>query len=271
MEKLGTYLKKERETMNCSLEEISSATKIRKGILSAIENDDYTLLPPPVFVKGFLRAYTAHLGLDYNEVVRRYKEVDSRYIEEEEEILKERQGKSFLKKLAVPLTAGVIVLIAAFCFVSIKSSPTVKKDEVNSSSPVNALPGKKATGMQEETVAVLKESIKSQELPAGSSQKESGIAIAEGSEAKRLNLEFKARAETWVGFRSDDEKSFQVLLQAGDNHVVRADHIIRLKIGNAGGVDLSLNGKVLPSPGKSGEVVRLTLTEEGLSRQIQDE
>jgi hypothetical protein len=49
--------------------------------------------------------------------------------------------------------------------------------------------------------------------------------------------------------------------------VLRADKIIRLKIGNAGGVDLSFNGKTLPGQGTSGEVVRLTLTEEGVSKQ----
>jgi len=272
MEKLGAYLKKEREARNCSLEEISSATKIRKGILSAIENDDYTLLPPPVFVKGFLRAYATHLGLDYGEVVKRYEgEFGGRDTEEEEETRKEKRGRPFLKTLAVPFVAGIIILIAVFYFISMKPSSTIKKKEMVSSPPGTAQPEQKSTEIPEKAVALPEQSVKEQAPPAGSSQKDSGIAIAEGSEVKRLNLEFKARAETWVGFRSDDDKSSQILLQAGDTHMVRADRIIRMKIGNAGGVDLSFNGKELPSPGKSGEVVRLMLTEEGLSRQAQNE
>jgi cytoskeletal protein RodZ len=271
MEKLGSYLKKEREAKNCSLEEISSATKIRKGILSAIENDDYTLLPPPVFVKGFLKAYATHLGLDYSELVKKYKEVDTRYQEEEEGIGEEKQKRPLLKTLAFPLAAGIIILAAIFYFISTQPSSISKKDKVVSLPPVNVIPEKKSEEIQEETPALQDKGSQEQELPADSSLKESEIAVAEGSEVKKLNLEFKAKAETWIGFKLDDEKSSQILLQAGETLLLKADRIIRLKVGNAGGVDLFLNNELLPSQGVSGEVVRLTLTEEGLARQVNDE
>jgi len=266
VETLGSYLRKEREARNFSLEEISSAIKIRKGILSAIENDDYTLLPPPVFVKGFLRAYANHIGLDCGEVMRKYKEGAGRYAEEEEEVGQQKQDRPFLRTFLIPLAAIGIVLLVIVYFVSTRPSQTAKKGETVFPTQTTAVSEKKNAEMPAEPVPV-KEKIKEQEQPSVFSQKESGITVAEGSEVKKLNLVFKAREETWVGFRSDDEKSSQILLQAGDSYVLRADKIIRLKIGNAGGVDLSFNGKELPSPGKSGEIVRLMLTEEGLSRQ----
>jgi cytoskeletal protein RodZ len=266
VETLGSYLRKEREARNFSLEEISSAIKIRKGILSAIENDDYTLLPPPVFVKGFLRAYANHIGLDCGEVMKKYKEVAGRYAEEEEEVGQQKRERPFLKAFSIPLAAIGIVLLVIVYFISTRPSPSAKKEEAVSPPQSTAVSEKKSAETPAEPVSV-PEKVKEQESPSVFSQKESGIAVAEGSEVKKLNLVFKAREETWVGFRSDDEKSSQILLRSGDSYVLRADKIIRLKIGNAGGVDLSFNGKTLPGQGTSGEVVRLTLTEEGVSKQ----
>jgi len=55
-----------------SLEEITELTRIRGSHLRAIEEDRYDLLPPSLYVKGFLVAYARYLGLDPNEVVLRY-------------------------------------------------------------------------------------------------------------------------------------------------------------------------------------------------------
>jgi cytoskeletal protein RodZ len=72
MESLGKYLKAERELRNLSLEETAKFTKIRKQFLKAIEEDRYELLPPAVYVKGFLTIYAKYLGLDPYDVVLRY-------------------------------------------------------------------------------------------------------------------------------------------------------------------------------------------------------
>lgn len=72
MESPGKYLKAERELRNLSLEEVAKFTKIRKNFLRAIEEDRYELLPPAVYVKGFLTIYAKYLGLDPHDVVLRY-------------------------------------------------------------------------------------------------------------------------------------------------------------------------------------------------------
>lgn len=72
MESLGKYLKAERELRNLSLEETAKFTKIRKQFLKAIEEDRYELLPPAIYVKGFLTIYAKYLGLDPHDVVLRY-------------------------------------------------------------------------------------------------------------------------------------------------------------------------------------------------------
>ena len=74
MEAPGRYLKTARESQSLSLEQVSDSTRIRKNLIQAIEEDRYDLLPPPVYVKGFLTSYAAFLGLDPNEIIRKYQE-----------------------------------------------------------------------------------------------------------------------------------------------------------------------------------------------------
>jgi transcriptional regulator with XRE-family HTH domain len=78
MESPGKYLKTERELRGLSREEVAESTKIREHFLKAIEEDRYELLPPGLYLRGFLTAYARYLGLDPNDVVRRYQ----KYLEE---------------------------------------------------------------------------------------------------------------------------------------------------------------------------------------------
>ncbi len=68
----GKFLKGERETRNISLEEISHFTKIRERHLKAIEEDKYELLPPALYVKGYLNGYARYLDLNPREIISQY-------------------------------------------------------------------------------------------------------------------------------------------------------------------------------------------------------
>ncbi|MGA2314822.1 MAG: DUF2914 domain-containing protein [Thermodesulfobacteriota bacterium] len=72
MESPGKFLKKERETRNISLEEISKFTKIREHHLKAIEEDRYELLPPALYVKGYLGLFARYLAINPKDIVLQY-------------------------------------------------------------------------------------------------------------------------------------------------------------------------------------------------------
>jgi len=72
MESPGKFLKNERETRNISLEEVSYFTKIKAGHLKAIEEDRYELLPPALYVKGYLTVYAKYLNLDPKDIISKY-------------------------------------------------------------------------------------------------------------------------------------------------------------------------------------------------------
>jgi hypothetical protein len=65
----GADLKKIRTELKIPLEEIADNTKVQIGILRAIEGDNLELLPPAVYLKGFLKSYARYLQIDENIVV----------------------------------------------------------------------------------------------------------------------------------------------------------------------------------------------------------
>jgi DnaJ-class molecular chaperone len=68
----GKDLKKIRDELGVSLEEIAEMVKVRIVYLHAIEDDQFEKTPSRTFLKGFLRAYAQCIGLDADIVASRY-------------------------------------------------------------------------------------------------------------------------------------------------------------------------------------------------------
>ncbi len=68
----GNDLKKIRDELGISLEEVAEMVKVRIVYLHAIENDQFEKAPSRIFLKGFLRAYAQCMGLDADVVASRY-------------------------------------------------------------------------------------------------------------------------------------------------------------------------------------------------------
>jgi cytoskeletal protein RodZ len=68
---LGAALRERREAMGVTLAEVEVATRIRQKYLSAIESEEWHMLPGEVVGRGFLRNYADYLGLDPQEIMER--------------------------------------------------------------------------------------------------------------------------------------------------------------------------------------------------------
>ena len=102
--------------------EIEAQTKIRAKYLRALENEEWSLLPGPTFVKSFLRTYAQALGLDGRALVEEYRLHHERANEAFEPIVAtggrarghsrgQRSGPSRGYVLAVALTGGLILVL----------------------------------------------------------------------------------------------------------------------------------------------------------------
>jgi cytoskeletal protein RodZ len=73
MADIGTTLREARMRARIDIGEVEAHTKIRAKYLRAIENEEWDLLPGPVYAKSFLRTYGDYLGLDSRMLVEAYK------------------------------------------------------------------------------------------------------------------------------------------------------------------------------------------------------
>jgi cytoskeleton protein RodZ len=72
MDELGHILREARENKGYSLEDVQEKIRINAKYLKALETGDYSALPTPVHVRGFLRNYARFLGLDPQPLLDRY-------------------------------------------------------------------------------------------------------------------------------------------------------------------------------------------------------
>lgn len=75
-----------------------------------------------------------------------------------------------------------------------------------------------------------------------------------GEENGGARVVLRARADSWVQVRNADGLLMSRLLRKGDSYMVPNQGGLELMTGNAGGLDIVVDGKTLPTLGKAGEV-----------------
>jgi len=73
MADIGSTLREARMRARIDISEVEAHTKIRAKYLRAMENEEWDLLPGPIYVKSFLRTYGDYLGLDSRLLVDDFK------------------------------------------------------------------------------------------------------------------------------------------------------------------------------------------------------
>ena len=69
---LGAYLRAERERRDLTLRTISESTKVSLPLLEGLESDDISRWPGGIFRRAFVRPYAEAVGLDPDDVFRRF-------------------------------------------------------------------------------------------------------------------------------------------------------------------------------------------------------
>src|SRR6266567_4094972 len=122
MADIGSTLREARMRGRIDISEVEARTKIRAKYLRAIENEEWDLLPGPVYVKSFLRTYGDFLGLDsrmlLDEYKRRYERPSDHELRPISTLSRERERASrgpLLPPWAV--IAGVLVAVAVALYI----------------------------------------------------------------------------------------------------------------------------------------------------------
>jgi cytoskeletal protein RodZ len=251
----GEELRKERELRGISLKEIADATKISKRFLEAIERNDLAALPAPVFTRGFVREYARYLGLNAEEMVGRYGE----YLRHHEAATQAEEAAKIdswnarstgkiraVAKPDVPLESSnrgsIIAFIVSVVVVAgllIYFMTRGNRGEAPRSADTST-----ATATASAAVST-------------STQTATTTATATAPPTEGLLVQLKLIENSWITLQVDGETVINDELRVGDEKSFEAkDSVVFKTIGNAGGVEITLNGTRVPPLGESGDVVR---------------
>ncbi len=120
MRTVGQVLKESREAKFYTLEEIEKSTKIRKELLEALEAGQYSKLPPPTFVQGFIKNYGKFLGLNSEKLLAVYRREfieglnPPRVLESFSNPLDKREFKITPAKVLGTVVLGLVLIFFAY-------------------------------------------------------------------------------------------------------------------------------------------------------------
>ncbi len=268
MESPGEFLKEKRIKSNKSLKDISRATKIRTGLLEAIEEDRYNELPPRAYLRGLLKLYAQEIGVNPDEVLERY-EV-SVPVTAEVKYFKKFHRKSGIRIQHVCIPLSVIILVILIGYIISANRELRKAASPSAPASLEKPPVQVSVTPALDTPAVQKAAPRPATDTKGLTDVKSVAAVTPTTSPHQENvshdsgpfsIKFAANALTWIRIQADEDDHFDILLQPGESYTHRAKSTMKLKLGNAGGVFLYFNGTRLEKAGKSGEVVDLEFPE----------
>jgi cytoskeleton protein RodZ len=277
---VGTLLRMERERLGLSQAQITEMTRMRTPVVEAIENEAWGSLPPPVFVRGFLKSYAKVLGLSQEVVIDLYAKnlpVESPGQVSHPEPSWIRRRKAWLVLLLLVVLAALygVWLSSPSLEVSQGSREAEKRDQEKvlqtlpadkEGSPVpsqSAVPSPPPVRVVEEPTKKEPAPVQSttQETPSSPKPIETPVRDKLGEEGW-LSLTGIVKEKTWIRITIDGKEEKEYLFQPGARPQWRGKEKFYMLIGNAAGIDFDLNGKRVGELGKPGQVVRLTLPKE---------
>jgi cytoskeletal protein RodZ len=226
MTNFGASFRQARVSQGISLDQIATETRISTRFLSAIENEEFQLLPGGIFNRGFVRAFAERVGLDPDQAVADYARMaEARQPEPpappEPPPLARRQRRLY------PIAVGVLALAIVVFYVVTRESGDIAQTASTPATPPVAAP-----------------------TPARAAP-------------NALSLEIDAQDQSWIRVVADGESANPgELLQAGMTHKYTAQNKLIITVGNAGGLMLKLNDKPMKGIGKSGQVREIVITPE---------
>ncbi|MDR7449740.1 MAG: DUF4115 domain-containing protein [Armatimonadota bacterium] len=246
-EGFGPALRHARERAGLSLADVARLTRIRETYLAALEREDLAALPPPIYARGYLRAYARLLGLDPAPLVAAFNRAvppaPRPHGGPGEIIIEPGAPPSPVQRYLRYAAWGALALGLFLTYVLIVQV-------VEFARPLPPAPQAAATAVP---------SPGGRPFAEASPPPAPAVAPSPTPEAPTgVTLTVSVHEASWLRVTADGDRVFQGILQAGEARTWRAERQVTVRIGNAGGVDLTVNGEPLGRLGARGEVVTRT-------------
>lgn len=248
----GEILKKRREELGLSIKDMAALLRIKAEYISSIEEDQFEKLPIAVYTIGYIRCYAAYLRVDPEPILSDYAGHLSYPKPAAVLPIASSRKKAPLYQYLILLAMLLLVVLVAFIAMRQDYPGTPAREP---SAPVQ--PAQTVNPQQADQAPPSQP-----EIPPAAPQAPVALGLpAEATAAAAHRIEITARELTWLQITFSGGGTEEALLRPGmvKNWTIPDKAV--LKIGNAGGVTLHLDGKDLGTPGSSGQVMSIALPE----------
>jgi len=266
---LGQRLRQARLEQGLELSTVVAQTKINEKHLKAIEADRRELLPSAFFYRHFVDQYARALSLDAKEIGE---ELD-RLLSAEAPLPLPGQNDPVARTLAPVMYAdrnssgrlyaslAVLALVLLGCSGFYAWWRHVQAPEVRSSDNVQAAAAKPEPVQQSAAppttpVPVSLAKTQPNDPPPSTASQAASLAAA----GYKVLLDLVASESTWLSVSSDGKMVFTGILAAHETKTVGGKEFAKLRVGNAAGLDVRLNGRPIGPLGSRGQVLVVVFT-----------
>jgi cytoskeleton protein RodZ len=273
----GQGLAAARAVRGLSTSDVAGAINLRETVVKAIEQDDFTLCGGDVYARGHIRAYARQVGLDAAPLLAAYSRrtgwvppaapgagsapgAETTHQPAPEGARSPRRvlavggpGRSLEPRrpnwvLLGGAALAVVTVILGVQLIGELRGPARPSSSLSSLSP--ASPGSGSTSRRPSTSVEPDPT----EQPGSPTRPAAGRPTVSGGVAVAL----RAVGDSWISVRNAKGRTvFSGTLTKGQARRFSDQKSLRLVLGNAGAVRLTVNGRVIGSAGRTGEVVEL--------------
>jgi cytoskeleton protein RodZ len=264
MPALGERFRAAREARGLTLSDVAEHIRIRSVYLAAIEDENWSAIGAPVYIRGFLRTYARFLGLEPEEVVAEFNSQASAPPPPVPTVPGAPPRTSYLADEEPP-ARGLSPLIWVASLVAVVLIAVVVYNEamLHARQSATVLPSNSSTAVASAAAGGVAADASPTENPTSTNPSPSPTSAGTLSPAPlasgTANLEVRLSAPSWLRVTVDGNVSMEGTFPAGTDRQFRGK-IARLRIGNAGGVEIIIDGKSMGTLGATGDVVERSFT-----------
>ena len=250
---IGAYLRHVREEKSLPLEDVAARTMIQSRLLKAIEEGKLHHLPEPVYIQGFIRRYAEALGLDGSEFAEAFPSERSLQVESSWKDSPAAQLRPLHLYIAyVALIMASVSLLSYIVGRSANSANSSLRPQVSQAiAPADAPTGNSTNNSSIDRLTGRSAATRIQSIASPS---------ARPQQTKPVQIEVKLTAQSWLEVEADGVVKTAEVLPEGTERSWTADKQIRVRAGNAGGVQVVANGGKATPMGVPGAVEEKTFT-----------